>query len=366
MHRAPARAGEEVLFGLGAGEEIRALVYNDTQQAYVAEPVQLFFDHYPKLDFWNPQLRSFREFAWDGSRKTLWCCDASGAFFGMTRDRRLGVTAWHTHELGGFDQDLIGSDFGGDDIDVAMPAGSVISVAVVPNPVIGPDDVWVAVKRKINGAWYFHIERMIGGEFPYDNVYGTSGGSGASPGIGHYLVDAATWNVPSLPDYTGYSGLDHLEAEAPIGTAFNLNGIFTVAGSDILSGGTTMQAPLPPGLPSSIVVFGLPFDSYVIPLRPEVGSQIGSAQGAVKRIHKVNVRFYRTLSAKVGADEDNLETVIFREGSTPMGKSPQLFSGDKEILPDCDYDKDGYLLILQDEPLPFSVISISAEGQTYD
>jgi hypothetical protein len=365
------RAGEEIFFVSQSKDEVRSLVFNQTEQSFTCEPLHVLADHFPAPEALVAGRREVITMAWDQSRKTLWCNGRAGDWFGMTRDRKLGITAWHSHQPGGYDSSQFEVNVVTGTYTDSFCSGGVVATAVVPNPSIGISDLWVVVKREINGAWYFTLERMIGGEFPYASAYSAGVGLGGDiSGLGIYLVDCATYNVNDYPAAENYQfgNLSHLNGQTLDGTAFNSRGIVTVTAGAPVAGVATLNAPYPPNITGevTVVILGLAFDAYIIPVRPDVGSQIGSAQGAVKRIHKANVRFYRTLSAKVGADEDNLETVIFREGSTPMGKSAELFTGDKEILVDSDYDKDGYLLILQDEPLPFSVISISAEGQTYD
>lgn len=366
------RAGNELMFADPSGEQIQAFVFNQNEQSYVAEPIQLLFDHYPKVDLSNyTGNRRFRVMAWDRTRKTLWCCDTAGNLFAMTRDRSLGVTAWSTHRMGGYDESVTGGTIGSGGtltVDPAYyaPRGSVISLAVVPNPLIGTDDVWLAVKQKINGAWKYHVQRIIGKEFPNDTAY-----KYVNHGNGNYMVDEAVFNTNDYPlaeDYVFAVGT-HLRAETPVGMASSANGLFKVNGSAVDgSGNSTLQTNYPPSFTTEAyaVVFGLGYDSIVKPVRIEAGSQIGSAQAAIKRIHKASVRFFRTMSAKAGTSSSNVKQIQFRQGSTPMNKSAEIYTGDKEFQPEGDYDVDGYLYLLQDQPLPFSIVSIVAEGMTYD
>lgn len=361
----PVRVGRELIFCRSNMHELTSIVFDEVQQAYVDESIQLLYDEFPKSDAYA--TRKYRSFAWDRSRRTLWCCDTDGNLFALTRDRQLQITAWHSHQLGGYD-DTITDSAVGTGFDTTLDpsyvghAGYVVSLCVLPNPILGTDDVWLAVKRKVDGNWRYSFERMIGA---YTNM-----SSAFSPDIvDSFLLDCS---LSSLSDYPFTEDYDFtatdFEGETLAGIASNSNGIFGCTFSAVSSGSTTMQKPYPTGIASEItsVVMGYKFDSIVIPVRPDAGSQIGSGQGAVKRIHKATVRFYKTLAAKVGADDDNLETLVFRKGDTPMGESPDLFTGDKAVYVDCDYDTDGYLTIKTDEPLPFAVTSISMEGDLYD
>lgn len=372
------RFGGELAFCSGSGDAIRSLVFDQLQQTYVSEPIQLFYDHYPKPEL-STKRKKFRAFSWDESRKTLWCVDTAGSLFGMTRERHLQVTAWHHHVMGGFDASQVEVINDATDKYKSLCAGSVISVALIPNPSTGLNDIWVCVRRKVNGAYQYHIERIVG-----RNISAESTTAPNLTGSGNYYVDAC---APAINAYLagttethqfgGLGFLDHLEGSTVSGTAsqtvdgsgnLGTTGIVTLTPAVVTSGIITMVQPYPTDYETTgyEMVYGLPFNSTVEPVRLEAGSQIGSAQGAIKRIHKLTVRLLKTLSAKVGASADLLETIEFRSGDTPMGSSPDLFTGDKQVDFEGDYDRDGYVSIIQDEPLPFSVVSIIAEGMTSD
>jgi hypothetical protein len=362
------RAGKELVFANRTDYELTSIVFNEVEQAYQPESVQLLYGSYPKFES-NIGSRKYRSICWDASRKTLWACDTAGNLFGMTRDRQLQITAWHSHEMGGFDATETGGSVGVYPNSTYDPAykvcsGSVLSIACTPNPIIGTDDLWMVVKRKVNGVFKYFIERMIGENFTQESAYSASALNGNL-----YLVDAAAYQVNDFPlteDYTySHAGM---EGETPDGVVSNSKGIFTARFGAVSGGNTAMQSPYPAGLASepSIVIVGYGFSTIIQPVRPDVGSQIGSAQGAIKRIHEAQPRFYRTMYAKIGRDGSDLEEINFRTGSLAMGKSAEVYTGDKLVKVDCDYDRDGYLYILCDKPLPFALVSLSAEGMTYD
>lgn len=362
------RAGKELIFCKANEDELRSFIFDEVEEAYADEAIQLLYDEYPKA---ASGFKRFRSFAWDPGRNTLWCNDVAGNLFGMTRDRRVGVTMWHSHEFGGYDSGVTGGSVGAGatltmDPAYSACAGSVISLAVVPNPLLGADDVWVAVKRKINGNWKYMIERMIGKGMPLSSAYDQSANVAQHPLC---YVDSAVYSASDYPGAEDYTfTVSHLEGIAPDGTAFGTRGIFHVTGSAVSSGSTVLGSPYPPNIASEtyIVILGLGYETIIRPVRLEAGSQIGTAQGAIKRIHSLDVRFWKTLSAKVGSSSGNIEELIFLLASTPMGYGPELFTGDKHVLLDADYDRDGYIYLLQDKALPFAIISLSAEGMTYD
>lgn len=375
------RVDDELIFATAADDELRSLVFNLLQNTFNEEPLQVLAGHLPKAET-EFQRRKYRQFAWDETRNTLWCVDTAGNLFGMTRKRTLGVTAWHTHQLGGFDATVSGTDSSDlqDDRVEALCAGSVLSIAITPSPTLGINDVWLTVKRKLNDVWVYSLERLQGKGLVADTI-DVGGGLGYA---GAYYVDCCATGVNQFiagggpEDYrivaNVMGGWDHLENVACRGTANKVGdrGIFSLKALTPVDDTGTIVAPLTAPYPPNYTTvgyslsIGLPFYPVVEPVRLEAGSQIGTAQGAIKRIHELTIRFFKTLAAKVGRDSSTLETVYFRDGDTPMNESPELFSGDKKIHFRGDYDDDGYIYLTNEEPVPFEVSAIIAEGETSD
>jgi hypothetical protein len=111
---------------------------------------------------------------------------------------------------------------------------------------------------------------------------------------------------------------------------------------------------------------GLPYTSTLQPMRLEAGVADGTAQGRTKRVHNLTIRFYKTLGCKAGPDVDHLESLQFRLATDLMDSPTSLFSGDKSMPFPGPYDKDGNIVIVQDQPLPLGVIAIMPKVNTYD
>jgi hypothetical protein len=309
----------------------------------------------------------FSEIHWDQSRSTIWLLGKfDQKLYGCTRNKKLQLNAWHRHELGGIYSAT------------TNPLPRVKSICVTPpnsqsttTPYYlyssGYDIVWMAVQRTINGSSVVFIERMIHGPTKADTALTSS--------VGEYWVDAA--EVVTVTDEpTEITGLTHLIGETVRGHCATPKGLFAVpakvvgaTGAFDLNTSQYSNDAVDIGAGSHIYTsftFGLMYNSIIEPLRVEAGSQIGSAQGAIKRIHMALIRFYKTIGCKFGRDADNLETLLFRDASTPLNQSAALFTGDKKVYLDSTYDRDAYLYIIQDNPLPMTVVSIISEGMTYD
>jgi len=301
--------GRAILFLQRAGRKIRELAYRYELDNYVAPDLTLLAEHVTE--------GGIVDWAWQSEPDSiLWCVRADGVLLGLTYDRDQGVVAWHRH----------------------ITDGEVESVAVIPAS--DHDQLWMIVKRTIGGETKRYVEYM-------------------KPDFGTAVEDAFFVDCGLSYDDTAtdtFSGLDHLEGE----TVSILADGAVCADTDVVSGAITLSDA------ASVVHVGLPYTSVLEPMRLEAGSQEGTAQGKIKRIHKLIVRFYRTIGARIGTDSENIDVVPFRKPSDLMGSGPALFTGDKEVEFPGGYSKDSFIRIEQTQPLPMTVLSIMPRMKTYD
>jgi hypothetical protein len=252
----------------------------------------------------------------------VWMTRNDGELIGFTVNQEQQVEGWHRHVLGG--------------------SGIVESVACIPSPTGDRDDLWMIVRRTIDGGTKRYVEYL--GEY-WD----------ASDDIedAFYVDSGATYSgVPA----TAISGLGHLEGE----TVSILADGASHPDRTVVSGAITLQVS------ASKVHIGFSCPATLQTMRLEAGAQDGTAQGKTKRVTRASIRFMDTLGAQAGPDEATLDRVEFRCGSTPMDAAPPVFSGDKEILWPAGYETDAYLTIVQDQPLPCTVIAIYPQVVTQD
>lgn len=390
------RIGYEMVFVMGKKDEIRAYQYNYFDQSFFGEPVQLFFDEYPgdeegAVAIANPLAgrKKFRQIDWDSSRSTLWCVSTAGDFFGLTRDRKLAVTSWHTHQMGGFNADhgqgqnqtdnLSGGNHYTDSANYLCD-GSVVSLASLPNPLSGIRDLWMVVKRSVGNDTIYSIERMVGANTVRKSAYSdVAPGNAQEPlyvDCAYFLTDNGD---PTNFDYNiGNFGHSQLVGDTLVGTYYSEAwGMFAIeCQAPVASDGAiSLQTNLPPDYGTAAthtMVVGLQYDSIVQPVRADPPSPVGTSQGAIKRISKTYLRLFKTLMLKCGTPPDpntgqpaRLEPVRFKPGAT-MAKSSEIYTGDKEVFVPGTFDRNGYLYILQDKPLPFTLVSLSLEGVEYE
>jgi hypothetical protein len=217
--------------------------------------------------------------------------------------------------------------------------GSFESVATIAGD--GRDEVWCAVKREIDGADVRYIElfeAQFSAETADDAFFVDSGLS--------YSGAAATT----------LSGLDHLEGKE---VQILSNGAL-VPPQTVSSG----QITLPRSVTQAHV--GLPFTSVLSPVELEIPSNTGSSHGRIQRVSRVMARLYKTLGLKSGAALDALTEVPFRDSFMPMGEAVSLFSGDLELSWDGANTRENRIYIVQDQPLPMTVLALFMEATLYE
>ena len=106
----------------------------------------------------------------------------------------------------------------------------------------------------------------------------------------------------------------------------------------------------------NLIHIGLPYQSIVEPMKLHAGAHLGTARGKLQKITKLIVAFYETIGCKAGPDQDNLYKIPFGTGA-----QPELFTGDKEFEFPGNWEKGATISIVQDQPLPMTILAIVPE-----
>ena len=193
------------------------------------------------------------------------------------------------------------------------------------------NQTWIIVRRRINGSIVQYVEYLD------DLIKLDSGLTGVVNG-----------------DSSSITGLDHLEGESVqilIGDAVYPN-------QTVTNGAITVNLPSTSGYKS--IEIGLGYTSKIKTMRVEAGANAGTAQGRKKRYNEVMVRLHKTVGIKINGDQ-----LPFRTSSTPMGQNIPEFTGDKRVT-NLGWDRDGQIEILQEQPLPMTVLGITGTLVTSD
>ena len=253
---APVRAGKAVLFVQRAARKVREMAYVFEFDGFRAPDMTLLAEHItrPSID-----EVAFQE----QPQAIMWGVRGDGVLLGLTYERDQNVVAWHRHELGGF------SNAGG----TAIPL--VESVAVVPAPDATRDELYCVVKRYINGGSKRYVEYM-------SKLWDSDDDQEDA-----FHVDCG-WTVTNSPAASTVTGLWYLEGQT-VGVYVDGTKHVNVT---ITNGTATLDRT------GTVVTLGYLYNSDGQTLPLEGGSQDGSAQGKVKRIHRLGLWLLDTLGLK--------------------------------------------------------------------
>ena len=311
----PPQVGNSVLFLQRANRKVREYVYQFESDAYTAPDLAILSEHITEGGIVDMAYQQEPD-------SIVWLVRTDGVLVGMTYERAQDVVGWHRHIIGGADV-------------------KVESVAVIPNTTGSRDDLWAVIQRTINGQSVRYIEFL-------------------TPGMPEVTVNTtdATY-LDSMLTYTGGAvsavfGLSHLEGQ----TVSVLADGAAHPDRTVSSGSITLNGSY------EAVHVGLPYTSTLQTMRIEAGARDGTAQGKKKRIARVTYRLFDTLGLKHGPSADRLDIIPFRSSADDMDEAPALFTGDKEVEFPRNWDKDGYIFLVQDQPLPFTILAIMPELNT--
>lgn len=328
----------------------------------------------------------------------LWCIRGDGQLLGMTYERDQNVLGWVR----------------------ILTDGVIESVAVLPQN-DAEDQIWLLVRRTIGGITrryveYFakiDFEKDIRDSFFVDSGLSWDGGAAranitnitnANPAVVTHASPhgfSAGWRV----QITGVSGMTEVNCSpivaytvaAVTATTYALEGINSTSWKVYTGGGTAQRVANSfsgighlEGKAIAIVAdganyapqkvshggfnlkyfanrihAGLPYQSTLKTMDIESGGADGTAQGKIRKISQLVVRFHRTVGATVGYDEKKMD-VVGQTATIPFGAGgqPQLFTGDKTVQFPKGFDREAKIVVQQRLPLPFTVVAIMPKMTT--
>ncbi len=386
----PQIVNNTVVYAAARGGHVRELGYSWQSSGFVTGDLSLrashLFDDYEITDMCYAKA----------PQPILWFISTSGMMLGLTYIPDQQVGAWHRHVTDGEFE-------------------SCCSVAE------GEEDrVYVVVKRTIGGVTKRYIERMapfafaaikdcffVDSGLTYDGTNTTAttvtvtGGTTWGPAdVLTVTASAAIFQYPATTDVgdcivlTGsdgtlyrltilsttsttvatarvdkvipvalrstatavwawardsVSGLSHLEGE----TVSILGDGAVMIQRTVTSGAVTLERPC------TVITVGLPYTAELQTL-PMTLQMEAFGQGRVKNVNKVMLRVYR--SSGIFAGPSGSKLVEFKQRTTePYGSPPALKSEEIGIDLKPSWNQDGYIVVQQSDPLPVTVVGMTAE-----
>jgi hypothetical protein len=313
----PVQVGKETIFVQRALRKLRAMGYDFNEDGYKSPDITTLAEHITETGIAGLAFQQEPE-------PILWAWLKNGRLISCSFDRELEMIAFNRHEVG----------------------GAVESVAVIPAG--DSEQVWLIIRRVVNGAVKRFIERLRPDWYP---IYGTVSPDSNTFPIGEepfswgFQLDCAitadnatgtaTWAVSHLPNETVRVLADGVDM-----------GEFTVTAGSI----TLPRA-------AKRVLIGKMFTPSVEMLTPEIQGGAGTAQGSAMSTSEFLVRVYNTLGLTI-----NDTSVIPGRAYAPdqLDMAPELFSGEHS-------DKGTTLLgwekgrsditLSQDAPFPWHVLA---------
>jgi hypothetical protein len=308
----PVRAGNSTILIQKGGEKVKEITFDLDTDGLLGIDLSILAEHICR--------GGLTDMVWQQEPELiLWFVRGDGDLVALTYDRANNSIGWHEHPMGG--------------------TGTVESITSIPSGV--EDQVYVSVKRTINGSTVRHICYMKPINFGTDVADA-------------FFVDSGLTYDGSAT--TTVTGLNHLEGE----TVSILADGAAHADKTVSGGSVTLDRS------SSVVHIGYSYDSLIETLRLEAGADDGVSQGKIKRIHGVTARFLDTVGAELGPNISNLDRIPFRDSSMAMDEAVAMFTGDKEISFPSGYDNDARVVIRQTQPLPMTVLAIMRRSNTFD
>lgn len=304
----PESVASASLFIQRAGRKLREMRYRFDSDAYISRDLTILSEHITAPGLL--QLAYAQE-----PDSLVWCLRSDGKLVSLTYKPEQEVLAWARHET----------------------QGHVERICTVYNGATLLDELWVVVRRRINGRW----ERFV--EYLEDVFQHTETRQG-------FFLDSGVSYAGDPVDRL--EGLEHLAGESVSVLADGL--VFT--NRPVHQDGTVLLDK-----PASTIHAGLPYSSVLRPMDIEGGSSRGTTQTKRRRVVQVSVRFHNTLGGGVGPDPDHLEPLQYLLPSAPQGRALPLWSGDKTVKFGRGWSTDGRLAVVQSQPLPMSVLLIVPE-----
>ena len=300
-----------LLFVQRRGRKVRELTYNFERDGWVAPDLTVLSEHISEGEIVEMAFQQQPD-------AILWAIRGDGQLIGMTYERDQNVVAWHRHTTD----------------------GQFESAATVYGLSGADDEVWLAVKRTINGATKRYIER-----FKPDN---------------RAKFEAQTkedwWYLDCAKRYSGtatatITGLSHLEGK-PV--SILADGAAQPA-ETVASGQIVLDRNF------TKVLAGLPYTSTILPMKFDFELRDGPTRGRKKRVNRVEVSLYKSLAGQASTNGTEWLWVYPRDFSDPMDASPPPFSGDAEVVLAGDYSEDADIYLRQNLPYPLTVRALVAK-----
>lgn len=263
----------------------------------------------------------------------IWAVRGDGVLLGQTYYSDENVFGWHRHIIGG-----------------SFNSGQAIveSIAVVPSPDGSRDELYMIVKRTINGSTKRYVEYLT--RYYEDDIALEDA----------FQVDCGL-TYDSIATET-VSGLNHLNGETVSVMVDGKSHPDLVVGS--LSDGS-IGVTLANDVVGNTIQIGYSNTWALKTMEADVGAKDGTSQGKTKRIDEISLKLLNSLGVSFGTESEQ-DAIDFDTYKT-FDETPVLFSGNTDILPfDDDYNQEAQVYLTGNGVFPVCVLAIIMQLTTQD
>jgi hypothetical protein len=396
----PLRVGKQVLFANQNGRKVHAWTFDWTANGYIAPDLAELADHVT----WPGIVgAAYQKNPWS----ICWYILSDGSLIGVTYRYEQKVIAWHRHQLGG-------NYYGGPPV--------VESIDTIPSADGSYDEVWLLVKRTINGqvartlevmarpfdklpqeqAHYVDCALTLAQTYPNATLTPAPAAGKKTPIAGDTVTLSADADVFTNPGslnsvvrcsrgkalITGYTDARHVQAliltsmrncepqasgawscTAPVtvltlphlpGETIEVMGDGANYGRNFVADGAG-HITVDPGVTYAIA--GLPWDGELtfMPFEP-AHAMATATNGKIKRVDTLWLRFFETGGCSFGLKDGALDDLETRSAADVMGQAPPLISRPERVKPPGSSDEDWQITLKTVGPMPLTLLALSARA----
>jgi len=300
----PIKIGSVLLYFGPYGTDMREMAYDFGADGRVSQAVSEVQSHLFRPGIVGACYQQYPD-------SIIWQWDRNGRGVGFTYEREQQVYGMQRHSFGGVVEcmaDLTGTQ---------------------------SDEVWLIVKRTINGQVRRYIEIM------------------QRPFLGGQIEDA--WHLDSASLYSGepantIAGLDYLEGQDVIIFADGTDYPATVTGGEV---------SLPNGQTAEKILVGLDVKARAKTLPYPVNAQDGSALGRKMRVDECKIAVMETGTLKVGSDATFMDELIYYRAGDASGEPAPLRSGVIDQTIETRWEDGGQLTLEASGGKPCTILAVN-------
>lgn len=316
---------DTILYVQRMNRKVREMDYTFSSENWVSNDITALAEHTTRTGILETAYQRVPD-------AILWFVRGDGQLVSMTYEREQQVVGFARH----------------------LTDGMVESVATI-NGTNAEDEVWLLVRRTVNGATVRYIERLkLGMRDALDTADKSN----------WWYVDSGVLKTYGSPTAT-ITGLSHLEGKAvsvwgattyidpKTSQSVTTYGVIPpVVGTVVTGGQITLQTPVIQAL------VGIPFTSTLVPQRVDTNLQDGTSQGRRMRIPRVSLKVYQSTGGELSTDGAKWFPLVSRTLTDVMDSSPPVLNGYERAYASSNWADGVDLYVRQSLPVPLTVAAL--------